>query len=222
VVNKKKILVLSDESAADEGVDSNVIDTVIKLKTNKDLPSEIEIFAEVFDPSNRYSLQTLNIAGIVVANEMVALYISNLLAHPLETKLYEDLLMTNENGTGKIDFDIRQAKEILDFKGEFVFNSKAELTESIYKASGKKILPIGMVGLKERKSLIEGITGAVTSVVNVVGDVASKVGNALTLSDSPVDSPIDQSDVVIFNHNLHKKQKITLKEDTILILVNIA
>jgi hypothetical protein len=79
-----------------------------------------------------------------------------------------------------------------------------------------------MVGLKERKSLIEGITGAVTSVVNVVGDVGSKVGNALTLSDSPVDSPIDQSDVVIFNHNLHKKQKITLKEDTILILVNIA
>lgn len=222
VKGKKKILVLSNESAADEGVDSNVIDTVIKLKTNKDLPSEIEIFAEVFDPSNRYSLQTLNIAGIVVANEMVALYISNLLAHPLETTLYEDLLMTSEKGTGKINFDIRQAKEILDFKGEFVFNSKAELAESIYKASEQKILPIGMVGLKEKKGLIEGITGAVTSVVNVVGDVASAVGNALTLSDSPVDSPIDQSDVAIFNHNLHKKQKIVLKEDTILILVNIA
>ena len=222
VKGKKKILVLSDESAADEGVDSNVIDTIIKLKTNKELPQGIEIFAEVFDPSNRYSLQTLNIAGVVVANEMVALYISNLLTHSLETSLFEDLLMTSEKGTGKINFDIRQAKEILNFKGEISFNSKSELIESIYKASELKVLPIGMVGLKEKKSLLEGVVGAVTSVVDVVGDVVSTVGNALTLSDSPVDSPIDQSDVVIFNKNLHKKQKIVLKEDTILILVNIA
>ena len=222
VKGKKKILVLSDESAADEGVDSNVIDTVIKLKTNKELPQGIEIFAEVFDPSNRYSLQTLNIAGVVVANEMVALYISNLLTHSLETSLFEDLLMTSEKGTGKINFDIRQAKEILNFKGEISFNSKSELIESIYKASELKVLPIGMVGLKEKKSLLEGVVGTVTSVVDVVGDVVSTVGNALTLSDSPVDSPIDQSDVVIFNKNLHKKQKIVLKEDTILILVNIA
>ena len=222
VKGKKKILVLSDESAADEGVDSNVIDTVIKLKTNKELPQGIEIFAEVFDPSNRYSLQTLNIAGVVVANEMVALYISNLLTHSLETSLFEDLLMTSEKGTGKINFDIRQAKEILNFKGEISFNSKSELIESIYKASELKVLPIGMVGLKEKKSLLEGVVGTFTSVVDVVGDVVSTVGNALTLSDSPVDSPIDQSDVVIFNKNLHKKQKIVLKEDTILILVNIA
>ena len=190
--------------------------TTTLSKLRKDYASVIE--------GQTYSLVTTNevVEGIVVANEMVALYISNLLAHPLETTLYEDLLMTSEKGTGKINFDIRQAKEILDFKGEYVFNSKAELAESIYKASEQKILPIGMVGLKEKKGLIEGIAGAVTSVVNVVGDVASAVGNALTLSDSPVDSPIDQSDVTIFNHNLHKKQKIVLKEDTILILVNIA
>ena len=175
----------------------------------------------MFDPSNRYSLQTLNIAGIIVANEMVALYISNLLAHPLETSLYEDLLITSDAASSKIDFDIRQAKEILNFKGEYVFASKAELVESIYEASAHKILPIGMVGLKEKKSLIQGITGAVTSVANVIGDVVSTVGNALTLSDDAVDSPIDQSDVTIFNRNVHKKQKITLKEDSILILVNV-
>ena len=217
---KKKILVLSDENASDEALDSNVIDTIIKLKTNADMNQSLEIFAEVFDPSNRYSLQTLNIAGIIVANEMVALYISNLLAHPLETSFYADLLMSNEKELSKIDFDIRQAKEILDFKGEYSFSSKAELVESIYHASGEKLLPIGMVGLKEKKSLIEGIVGTVGSVVNVVGDALSTVGNALTLSDDAVDSPIDQSDISVFNRNIHKKQKITLKEDTILILVS--
>ncbi|MCR5333200.1 MAG: NAD-binding protein [Bacilli bacterium] len=221
VEGKKKILVLSDERADDETLDSNVIDTIIKLKTNKEMNQSLEIFAEVFDPSNRYSLQTLNIAGVIVANEMVALYISNLMAHPIETSLYEDILMASEGSEGKLDFDIRQAKEILSFKGEITFNSKAELVESIYEASKEKLMLLGMVGLKERKSIIQGITGAVSSVVNVVGDVVSTVGNALTLSDSAVDSPIDQSDVVIFNKNIHKKQKITLKEDSVLILVNL-
>ena len=221
VKGKKKILVLSDESAFDESIDSNVIDTIIKLKTNKEFDQSLEVFAEVFDPSNRYSLQTLNIAGVIVANEMVALYISNLLAHPLETCLYEDLLMTDEANLNKIDFDIRQAKELLDFKGEFIFNSKAELVESIYSVSEQKVLPIGMVGFKDKKTIIESITGAVTSVAGVVGDVVSTVGNALTLSENAVDSPIDQSDVTVFNRNVHKKQKIVLKEDSILILVNL-
>ena len=46
------------------------------------------------------------------------------------------------------------------------------------------------------------------------------VSSAISLSDSPTDSPIDKSNIDIMDYNLRKKDNITITKDTILILVH--
>ncbi|MBR6071529.1 MAG: hypothetical protein IKP77_01695 [Acholeplasmatales bacterium] len=46
------------------------------------------------------------------------------------------------------------------------------------------------------------------------------ITNALTLSDSPTDSPINKSNIQILDYNIRKQEKIVVKNDTIIILVH--
>ena len=89
---KKKILILSDNNADEENVDSNVFLSLIKIKANQELSKDVEVFAEIFEPSNRFSLESLNISGVIIANQMVAVYMTQLLCHEESHNLYEDLL----------------------------------------------------------------------------------------------------------------------------------
>lgn len=215
---KKKILILSDNNADEENVDSNVFLSLIKIKANKELSKDIEVFAEIFDPSNRFSLESLNISGVIIANQIVAVYLTQLLCHVESHNFYEDLLMPD--ATSQVSFEIKQAKELLDFQETLEFASSGDFVNALYLSSNKEYLPIGFIGEKSKKNLVDGVVGAVGGVVNVATKTISSIGNVLTLADTPEEVAMDFQDVRFFNTNLSKKEKIILRPDTTMIVVH--
>lgn len=218
---RKKILILSDENSSLEEQDNNVFLTLIKLKTNERISKDVEMYAEIFDPSSRFSLNSLNIDGMIISNEMVALYIAQVLTHPKGHKFYEDLLIKNfESEDTVIDFDVRKASELIDLKKDLVFNSKLEFINALYDASNQEYMPIGFVGKRNKKSLLSPITNVIDSAINVTDKLINTIGNAISLNESPTDSPIDKTNIDIMDYNLRKKDIITITKDTILIVVH--
>lgn len=215
---KKKVLILSDNNAEEENVDSNVFLTLIKLKANAEVSKDLEVFAEIFEPSNRFSLESLNISGVIIANQMVAVYMTQLLCHKEAHILYEDLLMPD--GQASVAFEIRQAKELLDIKDSIEFNSRGEFISALYQSSKHEYLPIGFIGEKQKKTLLGGVVDVAAGVVNVTGKVLSTIGNALTLADTPEEALCDFQNVLFLNNKLTKKEKIVVKNDTMMIVVH--
>ena len=221
VSGRKKILIFSDENVNKEQLDNNVVLTLIKLKTNERFDQNTEIFAEIFDPQSRFSLDSLNVSGMIISNEIVALYIAQLLSHPQSHHFYEDLLIKNfESEEILIDFDVRKAKEILEINDDLTFNSKLEFINSLYKASDKEYLPIGFVGMNNKKTLLEAATSLVDGAKNVASQLINTVTSALTLSDNATDSPIDKTNILIMDNNIRKQEKLVINPDTIIILVH--
>ena len=216
---KKKILILSDNNASEENIDSNVFLTLIKIKANKELSKDIEVFAEIFEPSNRFALEALNISGVIIANQMVAVYMTQLLCHAESHKLYEDLLMPE--GNSNLTFEIRQAKELLDINANNLeFNSRGDFISALYSSSKKEYLPIGFIGEKKKIGLTDAVTNVVSGAINVTGKVLTSITNVLTLADTPEDVSVDFTDVMFFNNNINKKEKIVIRPDTTMIVVH--
>ncbi len=218
IQGKKKILILSDNNAQEENIDANVFLSLIKIKANKELSKDIEVFAEIFEPSNRFSLEALNISGVIIANQMVAVYMTQLLCHAESHKLYEDLLLPDSDA--EVDFEIRQAKELLNIKENLEFSSRGDFIYALYNSSKQEYLPIGFIGEKKRLGLTDAVTSVVSGAINVTGKVISGITNALTLSDTPEDAAVDFKDIMFLNKNLNKKEKITIRPDTIMIVVH--
>ena len=216
--NKKKILILSDNNASEENIDSNVFLSLIKIKANKELSKDVEVFAEIFDPSNRFALEALNISGVIIANQMVAVYMAQLLCHAESHKLYEDLLMPDANAS--LTFEIRQAKELLDIKDTLQFASRGDFISALYLSSKKEYLPVGFIGEKKKISLTGVVTNAVTGALNVTEKVLTGITNVLTLSDTPEDVTVDFTDIMFLNKNINKKDKLIIRPDTTMIVVH--
>ncbi len=214
----KKILILSDNNASEETIDSNVFLTLIKIKANKELSKDIEVFAEVFEPSNRFSLEALNVSGVIIANQMVAVYMAQLLYHAESHRLYEDLLMPDSKS--KIVFEIRKAKELLDINGQLEFNSRGDFITALYLSSSKEYLPVGFIGERSKTNITDAVTNVVTGAINITEKAMTTIANTLTLSDSPEDTSVDFKDVLFFNKNINRKEKIVIKPDTIMIVVH--
>ena len=215
---KKKILILSDNNANEENVDSNVFLSLIKIKANKELSKDVEVFAEIFDPSNRFSLESLHISGVIIANQIVSVYMTQLLCHVESHNFYEDLLMPD--ATSSVSFEIKLAKELLDINEQLEFASSGDFVNALYLSSNKEYLPLGFIGEKSRKNIVDGVVGAVGGVVNATTKVISNIGNVLTLADTPEEVAVDFKDVRFFNTNLSKKEKIIVRPDTTMIVVH--
>jgi len=220
-IGRKKILILSNENSSADELDNNVFLTIIKLKTNTKFDKTIEIYAEIFDPQSRFSLLSLNVNGMIISNEMVSLYIAQLMTHPDSHKFYEDLLINNyETNNNLFDFDLRFAKELLNIESEITFNSKLELINSIYKASNNEYLPIGIVGKIEKNGIISNLNKIVETSKNITDKLINTVQSAISLTDNQADSPINKSNIQIFDKSIRRLEKISINKDTILILVH--
>ena len=216
---KKKILILSDNNTSEENIDSNVFLSLIKIKANKELSKDIEVFAEIFEPSNRLALEALNISGVIIANQMVAVYMGQLLCHRESHKLYENVLTQDSNSN--LTFEIRQARELFNFKEQQLeFNSRGDFIYALYSASKNEYLPIGFIGEKKKVGLTEAVTNVVSGAIKSTEKVLTNIANALTLSDTPEDVSIDFTDVMFLNKNLNKKEKIIIRPDTTMIVVH--
>ena len=217
---KKKILILSDNNASEENIDANVFLSLIKIKANKELSKDIDVFAEIFEPSNRFSLEALNISGVIIANQMVAVYMTQLLCHADSHKLYEDLLTPDSKA--EVTFEIRQAKELLAIKDKenLEFSSRGDFIYALYNSSKQEYLPIGFIGEKKRLGLTDVVGGAVTGVIEGAEKVLTGITNVLTLSDAPGEAAVDFTDVLFLNKNINKKEKIVIRPDTTMIVVH--
>ena len=215
---RKKILILSDDNAEAENIDGNVFLSLIEIKANKELSKDIEVFAEIFEPSNRFALDALNISGVIIANQMVAVYMAQLLVQPESHKLYEDLLMPDSNA--QLTFEIRQAKELLKIEDQLEFNTRGDFISAIYTSSKHEYLPIGFIGEKKKVGLTDAVTNAVSGAINATGKVLNTISNVLTLSDTPEDVAVDFKDVMFLNKNLNKKEKIIIRPETTMIVVH--
>ena len=214
----KKILILSDNNASEENIDANVFLSLIKIKANKELSKDIEVFAEIFEPSNRFSLEALNVTGVIIANQMVAVYMTQLLCHAESHQLYEDLLMPDDDSS--LTFEIRQAKELLDIKDNLEFSSRGDFINALYMSSKKQYLPIGFIGEKKKVGLTDLATNVIGGALNVTEKVLTGITNVLTLSDTPEETSMDFKEVLFINNNLNKKEKIVIKPDTTMIVVH--
>lgn len=222
IEGRKKIMIFSDDKASIEEQDNNVFLTLIKLKTNERISQDVEMYAEIFDPSSRFSLNSLNIDGMIISNEMVALYIAQVLTHPYGHKFYEDLLIKNfETSDTLIDFDVRKAKELMVVDEPITFNSKLEFINSLYEASNHEYLPIGFVGKNVKKTgILSSVTNVIDQAKNVTDKLINTVSSAISLSESPTDSPIDKTNIDIMDYNIRKKENLVVDKDTILIVVH--
>ena len=214
----KKILILSDDNANEDNIDSNVFLSLIEIKANKELSKDIEVFAEIFEPSNRFALDALNISGVIIANQMVAVYMAQLLCQPESHKLYEDLLDPYSNA--QVTFEIRQAKELLQIKNQLEFNTRGDFISALYTSSKYEYLPIGFIGEKKKIGITDAVSSAVSGAINATGKVLNTISSALTLSDTPEDVTVDFKDVMFLNKNLNKKDKIIIKPETTMIVVH--
>lgn len=221
IINKtkgnRKVLILSNNEAEEDDLDGNVFLTLIKLKANKEIKSDVEIFAEIFDPSNRFSLESLNISGVIIANQVVAVYMSQLMCHVESHKFYEDLLMPETKQT--ITFEIRRGEELLSGDNN-EFASRADFVSGLYESSKHEYLPIGFIGEKSKTNIVDAVGNAVGDVVNVTGKMLSSIGNVLTLADTPEEMTSDFKNITFLNTKLYKKEKIVVKKDTLIIVVH--
>lgn len=215
---KKKILILSDNNADEDNIDSNVFLSLIKIKASKELSKDVEIFAEIFDPLNRFSLESLNITGIIIANQIVSVYMTQLMCHEESHKLYEDLLMPDL--ACNITFEIRTGKELFDMNEQVEFPCRGEFIHALYEGSNHEYLPIGFIGEKEKTSIIGAVGNAVGGTINAAGKVLTSITNALTLADTPEESLCDFKNIIFLNNKLTKKEKVIIKPDTLMVVVH--
>lgn len=226
---RNKILILSDDSATNDNIDVNVFMTLLKLKASKKLPSDVEISAELLDQSNKSSLAALNVTNVIISNQMVALYLVQLLTHPNNTQFYETLLSRKTDyKSQELDITVRFVEELVDLKEPIEFNSRLELINSIYEASNHEYIPIGFVGEKEQKDILNqakdmvgGVLGSVVSITKKTITSITDMSSALNIDEvggAEVTLNVNSKIMTLSNH-LTKKEKIILEKGMIMVLV---
>jgi len=152
---KKKILLLSSDSAASTDLDEDIFLSALSFKLNGCINEDTEFFAEITNPSNANPLKNFGIMSVIVSNRILSLFMVQLLTHPGSKKFYRDLISTNEaGGNDAIDVDIVRAEDVLVFENDHIcFSCKSELVQSFYYASQKTRMCIG-VKFKGQKDIL--------------------------------------------------------------------
>ena len=229
---RQKILILSDDKVDDENLDVNVFMTVLKLKASNKLPLDVEISAELLDQSNKSSLASLNVTNVIISNQMLALYLVQLMTHPDNTKFYESMLSKKTNyQDNDVDISLIYAEEILDLEKPLEFKSRAEFISSIYESSNHQYIPIGFVGEKEngKGSITNVVTNAVGKTINSFVSITKKTINTITDMGSALN--IDEmgsvevqlnlnSRIMTLSSNQSKKENIIIEKGMIIVLIH--
>lgn len=154
----KKVLLLSSGDAESKQ-DADVFLAALDLKLNGNLDSSVEVYAEIVNPINTKALQNLGVISVIVSNRIVSLFMLQLLTHSNSRKFYRDLISLNDGvGDDALDIDIVTAEEILKFDSEYIsFSCQSELVQSLYIASGKTKMCLGIKQGEEVRFLCNGM-----------------------------------------------------------------
>ena len=142
---RKKVLLLSSVSEEGSVSDADVFLAALDFKLGGGIGEQTEVYAEIFNPTNMQALQNLGVMSVILSNQIISLFMVQLLTHPNSKKFYRDLISLNDQeGDDAIDLDIVKAKEVLEFEGELHFSCQSEFVQSFYMASGKTKMCIGI------------------------------------------------------------------------------
>lgn len=152
---KRKVLLLSEESNEVSSQDSAIFLSLLEMKTNKTICSEVEINVEIVNIDNMIPVKNLGIASVILSNRIISLYMLQLLTHRGSRKFFKDILLSNSD-IGDIDFEVIKADEILIFdKRDIHFSSYSQAVQSFYKASNKSKMLVGYVDKQTSNNNIE-------------------------------------------------------------------
>ncbi len=227
---RKKILILSDETAHADNVDVNVFLTLLNLKASHRLPVDVEISAELLDQTNRSSLAALNVTSVIISNQMVALYLVQLMTHPNHTAFFQGMLSSKTDYTQKdLDIDIRYAEELFDLSSPVEFSSRGEFVSAVYRSSKHEYIPIGFVGEKASQSIAGAVTKVVGKAIDSVVDITKKTLTTITDMEAALNmEEIDEgeatldanSKIMLLSDHLSKKEKIRIEKGLIIVLIH--
>lgn len=150
---KKKILLLSTNTEDNDSQDADIFLSSLALKLGGCINDDIEILAEIVNPSNYNSLKHIGAMSVILSNKIISLFMLQLLTHPTSKEFYRDLISTNDENENGVDLDITKAIQLINFETEeIVFSSKSEFIQSLYYASNKTKMCIGFISKKDNKT----------------------------------------------------------------------
>lgn len=140
-----KILLLSDEDALDDSLDANVINTLIYLEGKITNPN-VEILVELLNPKNETIISGFNINNTIISNKIISLLLSKIALFKETAPFYEELLTIDldEEHIDRQSIHIIPVNEILEMTFPIKFESKKQWIASIFEATNKQKVPIGI------------------------------------------------------------------------------
>lgn len=219
---KKKVLLLSDDQVDEKSIDVNVFMSILKLRASKKIGDDVKIAAELLNSSNKSSIESLNINDLIISNQMIALYLVQLMSHPEGFEFYEGFLSSAKENPNGFVFDIRKAEEIIKIDEPIEFSSRGEFINAVYKGSHGEFMPIGFVKEDDSKKSLLGMAGnAVGAVVGATSKLIGGIANAITLNDEEGnDVSLDVDNIILLSNKLRKKQKIRIEKGMDIIFVH--
>ena len=144
---ERKILILSDDTVAEDSYDANVFVALIELSKVFPVGAEgISYTTELLDSRNLSSVKDFNIENTIISNKMMSLLITQLALNQGSKHFFEKIL-TISHTHKDTDFDllISKVSDSIKIQEDIKFASKAELLRTYYNTyEGKRIL-IGLV-----------------------------------------------------------------------------
>lgn len=143
--NPTTLLLLSDETVQNDGLDANVISTLIDLKRHL-IRKDIHMIVELLDPKNDRLIQDFNIDKTIISNKIISLLLSKLALHPETATFYDQLLTIAPNTLGKDDdaIMIRKADLCFDTAFPLTFQNIKELVHTSYLSYNKEAILFGI------------------------------------------------------------------------------
>ena len=144
------ILLLSDEKAVDDAVDTNVINRLIEIQgllTNENM----HIIVELLEPKNNRLIRDFRIEKTIISNKIISLLLSKLSLYPETQEFYEQLLTISPSKKNTDDYTItiNRASESFNESFPLTFSSKKQLIHSAYLAKQKEAVLLGYFRDKE-------------------------------------------------------------------------
>ncbi len=139
------VLLLSDETAKENMVDADVINSLIHIKQIH--ADNVNIIAELLDPNNDTLIKDLEIDNTIISNKIVSLLLGNFALYPRTERFFDDLLTISPYANNIDDkaLHIDKASSIIDGTFPVEFPSIKTFTMAFYEASHHTRMPLGVV-----------------------------------------------------------------------------
>lgn len=138
------ILLLSDENAMEDAIDTNVLGTLIDIQSQLKNPN-VHVIVELLEPKNSRLIQDFRIEKTIISNKIISLLLSKLALFPETADFYDQLLTISPSQDGKDDYAItvKRADESFNETFPLRFSSKKQWIHSSYLSKEKEAIVIG-------------------------------------------------------------------------------